>query len=62
VLYSARVDGRKVWGRDVMLLPERRGAREGVVIEMLTSQPATVSKPVASSGVLERPLKTFAFG
>lgn len=62
VLYSTLVDGRKMYGRDVMLLPERRGAREGVVIEMLSIQPASVSKPVASSGVLEAPLKTFAFG
>jgi hypothetical protein len=62
VLYSAIVDGRKMYGRDVMLLPAKRGAREGVVVEMLSSQPASVSKPVASSGVLETPLKTFAFG
>lgn len=62
VLYSAFVDGRKMYGRDVMLLPEHRAAREGVVIEMLSNQPASVSKPVASSGVLEAPLKTFAFG
>jgi hypothetical protein len=62
VLYSALVGGRKMYGRDVMLLPEHRGARKGVVIEMLSNQPATISKPVASSGVLERPLKTFAFG
>jgi hypothetical protein len=62
VLYSAIVDGRKMYGRDVMLLPAKRGAREGVVVEMLSIQPASVSKPVASSGVLETPLKTFAFG
>jgi hypothetical protein len=62
VLYSALVDGRKVHGRDVMLLPERSGAREGVVLEMLTSGPVTVSEPVASSGVLEVPLKSFSFG
>jgi hypothetical protein len=62
VFYSALVSGHTMYGRDVMLLPERRGAREGVVIEMLSSQKASVSKPVASSGVLETPLKTFAFG
>ncbi len=62
VLYSAIVDGRKMYGRDVMLLPPRSGVREGVVIEMLSSQPASVSKPVANSGVLEKPLKTFTFG
>jgi hypothetical protein len=61
VFYSALINGRTMYGRDVMLLPERRGAREGVVIEMLTSQRASVSKPVGSSGVLETPLKTFAF-
>jgi hypothetical protein len=62
VLYSTLVDGRRMYGRDVMLLPQRSGVREGVVVEMLTSQKATVSKPVASSGVLEAPLKTFSFG
>ncbi len=62
VLYSTVIGGRKLYGRDVMLLPEHRGARLGVVIEMLSDQPATISKPVASSGVLERPLKTFTFG
>lgn len=62
VLYSAFLDGRTVHGRDVMLLPERAGARQGVVVEMLTSQPVTVSEPVASSGVLEVPLKSFSFG
>jgi hypothetical protein len=45
-----------------MLLPHRPGARAGVVIEMLSSEPATISLPVASSGVLETPLKSFAFG
>lgn len=62
VLYSVLIDGRTMHGRDVMLLPERPGERLGVVIEMLTSQPVTVSEPVASSGVLEVPLKSFSFG
>jgi hypothetical protein len=62
VLYSAFVDGRTMHGRDVMLLPERLGAREGVVLEMLTRSPVTVSEPVAGSGVLEVPLKSFSFG
>ncbi len=62
VLYSARVDGRKMYGRNVMLLPGGHGVRRGVVLEMLSSEPATISLPVASSGVLETPLKTFGFG
>jgi hypothetical protein len=61
VLYTALLDRSVIYGRDVMLLPNAR-AREGVVIEMLTREPATISLPVASSGVLERPLKSFTFG
>jgi hypothetical protein len=62
VLYSTLVNGQKLYGRDVILIPPHRGASEGVVVEMLSSEPASVSKPVASSGILETPLKTFAFG
>ncbi|HEV7562579.1 MAG TPA: hypothetical protein VGO24_03675 [Solirubrobacterales bacterium] len=66
VLYTATVEGRPMYGRDVLLLPERPGAREGVEIVMLTSPTANaqVDSPleVASTGVLLRPLKTFSFG
>jgi hypothetical protein len=66
VLYEARIDGRRMFGRNVLLVPEREGAREGVEIVMLTADGATseVKEPaeVASGGVLLRPLKTFAFG
>jgi hypothetical protein len=57
VLYSAIIDGQRLYGRDVILTPPHHGASE-----VLSSEPATVAKPVASSGVLETPLKTFAFG
>lgn len=63
VFYTAGVEGREMFGRDVLLLPARAGAREGVDIVMLTSPTATaqVASPseVASKGVLLRPLKTF---
>lgn len=62
LLYSAYIDGQKLHGRDVLLLPPHSGARRGVVVEMLSSEPASISKPVASTGVLETPLKTFEFG
>jgi hypothetical protein len=66
VLYTAIVEGRPMFGRDVLLLPERKGAREGVEIVMLTSPTANaqVDSPleVAGTGVLLRPLKTFSFG
>jgi hypothetical protein len=66
VFYTATVQGRKMYGRDVLLLPEGSRVRDGVAIEMLTSPTANskVTSPleVASAGVLERPLKTFTFG
>ena len=62
VRYRALVDGQQMYGRDVMLLPPGHHVREGVVLEMLTDEHASVARPVANSGVLEKPLKTFAFG
>jgi hypothetical protein len=66
VLYTAVVGGQMVYGRDVLLLPDRPGAREGVDIVMLTSPTASsqVTSPlqVASAGVLSRPVKTFTLG
>ena len=66
VLFTANVEGAKMYGRDVLLLPGRAGAREGVVVAMLTSPTASaqVTSPmeVGETGVLLRPLKTFAFG
>jgi hypothetical protein len=66
VLYTTTVDGHELYGRNVLLLPERAGARQGVEIVMLTAPGASgeVKAPleVASGGVLLRPLKTFGFG
>jgi len=65
VFYIATVGGREMYGRDVLLLPERPGVRDGVAIEMLSTPRVSlrVSSPleVAGTGVLERPLKTFTF-
>ncbi len=66
VLYTAKVDGETVYGRDVLLVPPRAGAREGVVVVMWTSTTTSprIDSPqeIAGKGVLQRPLKTFAFG
>jgi hypothetical protein len=66
VLYTTRVDGREVFGRDLLLLPERRGAREGVAIVMLTAAGVTkkVEGPneVGSTGVLLHTLRSFSIG
>ena len=66
VSYTTLLNGRTMWGRDILLLPERPGVREGVDIVMLTSPSANsqVDSPaeVGSAGVLSRPLRTFGFG
>ena len=66
IFYTAVVEGRRMYGRDVLLLPERAGAREGVVISMVTSPKANaqVTSPmlVASTGVLLKPIRTFTIG
>jgi hypothetical protein len=66
VFYSARVEGRQMYGRDELVLPERSGAREGVQIVMLSAPPArshsTSSLEVAKEGVLATPLGTFTLG
>lgn len=65
VLYTAEIAHRTVYGRDILLLPERPDARAGVHIVMLTSPTANsrVTSPllVGTTGVLERPLGTFGF-
>jgi hypothetical protein len=62
--YSTRVEGRKMDGRDVLLVPARTGARQGVVLVMLTpaSPLYTDTSPVGNSGALHQPQHTFAFG
>ncbi len=66
VAYWADVEGREMYARDVLLVPERPGVREGVDIRMLASPTASaqVLSPleVGEAGVLLRPLKTFSFG
>jgi hypothetical protein len=66
VEYTTRIAGHTMFGRDVLLVAQRPGAREGVNIVMLTSPTANaqVTSPleVASEGVLLKPLKTFTLG
>jgi hypothetical protein len=65
VYYRAHVAGRTMYGRDLLLLPERAGAREGVTIVMLSLPHADpqVTSPqlLATAGVLYEPLRTFSF-
>ncbi len=65
IYFSALVQGRTMYGRDVLLVPETSTARQGVVISMLTAPGANaqVTSPllVASEGVLSEPMRTFSF-
>jgi hypothetical protein len=65
ILYTATVEGRQVFGRDMLLLHSGSPAtREGVRIVMLSAPGPQVgsAQKVGSTGVLAHPLKTFAFG
>ncbi len=64
VFYTATVQRRAMYGRDVLLLRERLGERRGVVISMLSAVGGNrqVSSPllVGTKGALEGPLTSFA--
>ncbi len=64
IFFTARIEGREMYGRDVLLLPEGEGVRDGVALEMLTLPRPPLKSPleVASAGVLERPVETFTIG
>ena len=64
VFYTTRVGGREMYGRNVLLLPQRPRARRGVEIAMLTAargnRQVTSPLDVGVKGALEEPLGTFA--
>lgn len=66
VFYTARVQRRAMYGRDLLLLRERPGERRGVAISMLSAVAGNrqVSSPllVGTKGALEGPLTSFALG
>jgi hypothetical protein len=65
VAYSAILDGEPVYGRDILMVPQGSGVRDGVVIRILAATSANVQvtspREVAQTGILLRPLKTFSF-
>jgi hypothetical protein len=62
--FSTHREGQTMYGRTVLLLPQRRGAREGVQITMLTvpSSSTRSALEVASVGVLAEALKSLTIG
>jgi hypothetical protein len=64
VFYTTTSQGREMYGRNVLLLPDQPGARRGVEIAMLTAvagnRQVTSPLDVGVKGTLEEPLGTFA--
>jgi hypothetical protein len=66
VLYETTIAGRRMYGRNVLVFPEHPGARQGLLITMLSSVAADeeITSPlrVASTGLLYKPLHSFRVG
>lgn len=62
--FRARLDGRRVWGRLVMLVPDEPAVRQGVTIEMVAGRRAGVSNAseVGTVGQVKLPYRSFRFG
>lgn len=66
VFYTVPRDGRVLFGRNILVLPQRPGARRGVTIAMLQDPGGEkqLSSPllIGTVGALEGPLLSFALG
>jgi hypothetical protein len=66
VFYTTTVQGREMYGRNVLLLPDQQDVRRGVEITMLAAVAGNhqVTSPldVGVKGALEEPLGTFSLG
>jgi hypothetical protein len=63
IAFTARVQGRLLYGRDIWLVPNHAGAREGVDIRMLSAAGTHLSPTtLGTAGVLSRPMRTFTLG
>jgi hypothetical protein len=65
ITYTAERDGRTVFGRDVLLVPEDvPGAREGAVMRLLQTHAAGVhdARLVGTVGAIKKPYRSFRFG
>ena len=66
IAFTALVGGRLMYGRDVWLVPNKRGAQMGVDIRMLAAASAHGSSAsalsVGTTGALSRPMRSFSLG
>jgi hypothetical protein len=64
IQFRTRVDGHVALGRHILVLPDRPGARDGVILELLARSGPTVraTDDVGTAGALKKPLRSFRFG
>jgi hypothetical protein len=66
IAFTAMQAGEPIVGRDVWLVPNRPGARQGVDITMLmsarTGRHSVSPLSLGTAGVLSRPMRTFSLG
>ena len=64
IYFSMRQEGQAMYGRDVLLLHQSRGARDGVQVTLLTVPSSSTRSPieVASTGPLAEALKSLTLG
>ncbi len=66
IAFTTVLGGRLMYGRDVWLVPNKRGARTGVDIRMLAAASARGSYAsalsVGTTGALSRPMRSFSLG
>jgi hypothetical protein len=64
VQFRTRVEGHVALGRHILVLPDRPGARDGVILELLARSGPTVraTDDVGTVGALKKPLRSFRFG
>jgi hypothetical protein len=64
ILYQARIGGRTVYGRRIMLVPDVPSPRSGADIELRAARSPQVPNvdSIGGSGALKTPLRSFHFG
>jgi hypothetical protein len=62
--FRARLDGRTIYGREVLLVPDEPGARDGVVITVIQTHAAGAHSvdDVGTVSAIKKPFRSFRFG
>lgn len=62
--FRAKRDGRAIFGKEILLLPDEPGARDGVTITLLQTHAAGAHAvdDVGTVGALKKPFRSFRFG